>query len=63
MTTELLALATGIAHEAGAGLRAAFGRAVAISAKSTPTDLVSETDVATERLIRTRLEADPFPGE
>jgi myo-inositol-1(or 4)-monophosphatase len=28
-----------------------------ISAKSTPTDLVSEADVATERLIRARLEA------
>jgi myo-inositol-1(or 4)-monophosphatase len=57
MTTDLLALATDIAHEAGAGLRSAFGRAVEISAKTTPTDLVSETDVATERLIRTRLEA------
>jgi myo-inositol-1(or 4)-monophosphatase len=54
---ELLALATGVAHEAGAGLLDAFGRALAISAKSTPTDLVSEADVATERLIRARLEA------
>ena len=57
MSAELLALATELAHEAGANLRAAFGRAVAISAKSTPTDLVSETDVATERMIRARLEA------
>jgi myo-inositol-1(or 4)-monophosphatase len=54
---ELLALATELAHEAGAGLSDAFGRALAISAKSTPTDLVSEADLATERLIRARLEA------
>jgi myo-inositol-1(or 4)-monophosphatase len=54
---ELLDLATEVAHEAGAGLRDAFGRALAISAKSTPTDLVSEADLATERLIRARLEA------
>ena len=58
---ELLALAIEVAHEAGAGLREAFGRladgALAISAKSTPTDLVSEADLATERLIRDRLEA------
>ena len=54
---ELLELATGVAQEAGAGLREAFGRALEISAKSTPTDLVSEADVATERLIRARLEA------
>ena len=53
---ELLALATAVAHEAGAGLRDAFGRALEISAKSTPTDLVSEADVSTERLIRARLE-------
>ena len=52
----LLALATAIAHEAGAGLRDAFGRALAISSKSTPTDLVSEADVSTERMIRERLE-------
>jgi myo-inositol-1(or 4)-monophosphatase len=53
---ELLALATAVAHEAGAGLRDAFGRALEISAKSTPTDLVSEADVSTERLIRDRLQ-------
>ena len=50
-------LGTAVAHEAGAGLREAFGRAVEVSSKSTPTDLVSEADVATERLIRGRLEA------
>jgi myo-inositol-1(or 4)-monophosphatase len=65
--TELLTLATAIAHEAGSGLRDAFGRALAISAKSTPTDLVSDADVATERLIRARIEAarpdDAIMGE
>jgi len=64
---ELLALATAVAHEAGAGLRAAFGRTLEISAKSTPTDLVSEVDVSTERLIRERLDAarpdDAIMGE
>jgi myo-inositol-1(or 4)-monophosphatase len=55
----VIELAVAVAHEAGAGLREAFGRLgdLAISAKSTPTDLVSEADVATERLIRARLEA------
>jgi myo-inositol-1(or 4)-monophosphatase len=68
---ELVALATEIAHEAGAGLRDAFGRlgdgGLEISAKSTPTDLVSEADVGTERLIRARLAAarpdDAIMGE
>jgi myo-inositol-1(or 4)-monophosphatase len=58
---ELLALAVDVAHEAGAGLREAFGRiadgGLAISAKSTPTDLVSDADLATELLIRDRLQA------
>jgi myo-inositol-1(or 4)-monophosphatase len=55
----VIELATEVAHEAGARLREAFGSLgeLAISAKSTPTDLVSEADVATERLIRARLEA------
>ena len=58
-----------VAHEAGAELRDAFGRlgGCEISAKSTPTDLVSEADVSTERLIRARLEAarpdDAIMGE
>jgi myo-inositol-1(or 4)-monophosphatase len=64
---ELLALATEVAHEAGAGLRDAFGRTLQISAKSTPTDLVSEADVSTERLIRARLQTarpdDAIMGE
>ena len=67
MSVALLELATAIAHEAGAGLRDVFGRALEISFKSTPTDLVSEADFATERLIRARLEAarpdDAIMGE
>jgi myo-inositol-1(or 4)-monophosphatase len=55
---ELLALASDVAREAGGSLRDAFGRVgIAVESKSTPTDLVSEADVATERLIRARLEA------
>jgi len=68
---ELLALATEVAYEAGSALREAFGRRaegeLEISAKSTPTDLVSAADVSTERLIRSRLAAarpdDAIMGE
>jgi myo-inositol-1(or 4)-monophosphatase len=53
---ELRALAESIAREAGALLREAFrGPELRVSAKSTPTDLVSEADHAAEHLIRTRL--------
>jgi myo-inositol-1(or 4)-monophosphatase len=55
---ELRALAEAIAREAGALLRDAFrGPELRISAKSTPTDLVSEADHAAEHLIRERLSA------
>ncbi len=59
MTTgELRALAESIAREAGALLREAFhGPELRITAKSTPTDLVSEADHNAERLIRERLAA------
>jgi myo-inositol-1(or 4)-monophosphatase len=61
MSEELLGLAEAIAREAGARLRDAFAAlaedAPAVSAKSTPTDLVSEVDVAVENLIRERLHA------
>ena len=64
---ELLALAVAVAEEAGAGLLEAFGGVLAVSAKSSPTDLVSEADVATEALIRERLIAarpdDAIMGE
>jgi myo-inositol-1(or 4)-monophosphatase len=61
----LLELAEAIAREAGAGLRAAFARLdeLRVDTKSTPTDPVSEADVATERRIRERLaEARPDDG-
>jgi myo-inositol-1(or 4)-monophosphatase len=59
MTTgELRALAESVAREAGALLLEAFhGPELRVSAKSTPTDLVSEADHAAEKLIRDRLQA------
>jgi myo-inositol-1(or 4)-monophosphatase len=54
--TELVALAERIARDAGAQLREAFsGGALATETKSSPTDLVSEADVAAEKLIREAL--------
>jgi len=52
-----LALAAAVAREAGAQLCEAFSRVeeLRIATKSTVTDLVSEADVAAERLIRERL--------
>jgi len=56
MTGELLALASAAAREAGALLlEYAAGEARGVVTKSTSTDLVSEADLATERLIRDRL--------
>jgi myo-inositol-1(or 4)-monophosphatase len=66
---ELLALAEQVAREAGALLLERFERGgePALASKSTPTDLVSEADLAAERLIRERLAAarpdDGFLGE
>jgi myo-inositol-1(or 4)-monophosphatase len=49
-------IAEAVAREAGHQLRAAFaGPRVNVTAKSSPTDLVSEADHAAERLIRERL--------
>ena len=60
---ELLSLAIDAAHEAGALLVERFAAgATALRAKSTPTDLVSEADLAAERLIRERLAA-ARPGD
>ncbi len=61
-------IAEAIAREAGHQLREAFaGPRVNVTAKSSPTDLVSEADHAAERLIRERLSAarpgDGFLGE
>jgi myo-inositol-1(or 4)-monophosphatase len=59
---ELLALAEETARAAGDQLRAAFRTELRVSAKSTPTDLVSEADHAAEALIRRRLTA-ARPGD
>jgi len=61
-------IAEAVAREAGHQLREAFGgERVNVTAKSSPTDLVSEADHAAERLIRERLAAarpgDGFLGE
>ena len=52
---EARVLAESVAREAGDQLRAAFGQAWRTRAKSTATDLVSDADLAAERLIRERL--------
>jgi myo-inositol-1(or 4)-monophosphatase len=63
----MIELAEQIAREAGAQLRAAFETDLRIETKSSPTDLVSEADVAAEQLIRERLlaarPADGMLGE
>jgi myo-inositol-1(or 4)-monophosphatase len=61
---ELLELAVGVARDAGALLLERFdgGSERALESKSTPTDLVSEADLASERLIRGRL-ADARPED
>jgi myo-inositol-1(or 4)-monophosphatase len=61
-------IAEAVAREAGHQLREAFaGPRVNVTAKSSPTDLVSEADHAAERLIRERLASarpdDGFLGE
>ncbi|HEV7937583.1 MAG TPA: inositol monophosphatase family protein [Solirubrobacteraceae bacterium] len=66
---ELLEIAVGLARDAGALLLERFegGREQALASKSTPTDLVSEADLASERLIRETLArlrpADGILGE
>jgi myo-inositol-1(or 4)-monophosphatase len=56
-------IAEAVAREAGHHLRDAFaGPRVNVTAKSSPTDLVSEADHAAERLIRERL-ASARPGD
>jgi myo-inositol-1(or 4)-monophosphatase len=62
-TAGLRELAEAVAREAGRQLRDAFaGPGVNVTAKSSPTDLVSEADHAAERLIRARLTA-ARPGD
>jgi myo-inositol-1(or 4)-monophosphatase len=56
-------IAESVAREAGRQLREAFaGPRVNVTAKSSPTDLVSEADHAAERLIRDRIAA-ARPGD
>ena len=67
-SAAVIELAESIAREAGAQLREAFEhRDLLIETKSSPTDLVSEADVAAEQLIRERLlaarPADGMLGE
>jgi myo-inositol-1(or 4)-monophosphatase len=60
---ELLSVAAEAARAAGALLRERFAAgATALGSKSTPTDLVSEADLAAERLIREQLGA-ARPGD
>jgi myo-inositol-1(or 4)-monophosphatase len=55
-SVSLIELAEEVAREAGAQLREAFeDPSLRIETKSSPTDLVSEADVAAETLIRDRL--------
>jgi myo-inositol-1(or 4)-monophosphatase len=69
LASELLVLASEAARMAGTSLleRALEGAESSISSKSTPTDLVSEADLMSERLIRdlltTRRPGDAFIGE
>ncbi|MCA8980395.1 MAG: inositol monophosphatase [Planctomycetes bacterium] len=53
----LLELATSAAHDAGKILLEHYGRLKAVRAKSSARDLVSEADVASERLLVSRLRA------
>jgi myo-inositol-1(or 4)-monophosphatase len=60
---ELLALARDIALEAGTVLRGAQRRQIEVEhTKSSPTDVVTEVDIAVEKLIRGRL-ADARPRD
>ncbi len=54
---DLLVLACEVAVEAGELLAQGTGRAVVVSTKSSPTDVVTEMDQAAERLIRERIAA------
>jgi myo-inositol-1(or 4)-monophosphatase len=58
VSDDLLALATEAARVAGQLLADRFGAEVAVVAKSTPTDLASEADLAAERAIRSLLSAE-----
>src|SRR6202034_1283747 len=67
--SQLLALASEAAHAAGEHLRERFaaGGKLGVSSKSTPTDLVSEADLASQKTIRELISKarpeDGFLGE
>jgi myo-inositol-1(or 4)-monophosphatase len=58
---ELEAVAVAVARASAALIRAEVGRATRLAEKSSPTDVVTRTDLDAERLIRRRL-ADATPG-
>lgn len=58
---HLQAVAVGVATAAGDLVRQSVGKAAAAGTKSTPTDVVTATDIDSERLIRTEL-LDRCPG-
>jgi myo-inositol-1(or 4)-monophosphatase len=62
MSDELLEIAVEAARLAGGQLRDRFGSEVEVTAKSTPTDLASEADLAAERAIRELL-GERRPGD
>jgi myo-inositol-1(or 4)-monophosphatase len=62
VSAGLLALAEEAARLAGGLLAERFGSEVAVTAKSTPTDLASEADLAAERAIRDLL-TERRPGD
>jgi myo-inositol-1(or 4)-monophosphatase len=62
VSDELLEVAEEAARVAGGLLAERFGRKVAVVAKSTPTDLASEADLAAERAIRELL-GERRPGD
>jgi myo-inositol-1(or 4)-monophosphatase len=53
---SLEAIAAAVAGEAAALIAGSIGRATVTATKSSPTDVVTETDVAAEKLIRNELE-------
>jgi myo-inositol-1(or 4)-monophosphatase len=59
---ELLAIAVEAARAAAVELTTRFGRAGAVRAKTTPTDLVSDADLAAEKAVRAVL-GDRRPGD
>lgn len=61
LTAELEAAAADVAEAAADLIRSSIGRAAVAGTKSSPTDVVTKTDVAAEKLIRQELERR-WPG-